>query len=155
AVDGVTSGGEEHAPALIDDLVDNYEVETQGFLNKEAENVHKLIKAARDSANSGEAAVKPYVDKLDAVARNWDKVAQPIQLSAKARGIDHEPSRALAYEIRSLAIDLFNEHDLLTQSQRLTGLLQELFAELPEVSERVEQDADALAEIFRERKQAV
>ncbi|GAB3727146.1 hypothetical protein GCM10028862_03370 [Luteimonas pelagia] len=154
-VEGVTLGGEDHAPELIDDLVDSYEVETQGFLQKEAENVHKLIKAARDSANSGEAAVKPYVDKLDAVARNWDKVAQPIQLSAKARGIDHEASRDLAYEIRSLAIDLFNTHDILTQSQRLTGLLQELFAELPEVSERVEQDADALADIFHERKQAV
>ena len=154
-VEGVTLGGEDHAPELIDDLVDSYEVETQGFLQKEAENVHKLIKAARDSANSGEAAVKPYVDKLDAVARNWDKVAQPIQLSAKARGIDHEASRDLAYEIRSLAIDLFNTHDMLTQSQRLTGLLQELFAELPEVSERVEQDADALADIFHERKQAV
>lgn len=154
-VDGVTSGGEDHAPELIDDLVDSYELETQGFLQKEAENVHKLIKAARDSASLGEAAVKPYVDKLDAVARNWDKVAQPIQLSAKARGIDHEASRDLAYEIRSLAIDLFNTHDMLTQSQRLTGLLQELFAELPEVSERVEQDADALADIFHERKQAV
>ncbi len=154
-VEGVTLGGEDHAPELIDDLVDSYEVETQGFLQKEAENVHKLIKAARNSANSGEAAVKPYVDKLDAVARNWDKVAQPIQLSAKARGIDHEASRDLAYEIRSLAIDLFNTHDMLTQSQRLTGLLQELFAELPEVSERVEQDADALADIFHERKQAV
>lgn len=154
-VEGVTLGGEDHAPELIDDLVDSYEVETQGFLQKEAENVHKLIKAARDSANSGEAAVKPYVDKLDAVARNWDKVAQPIQLSAKARGIDHEASRDLAYEIRSLAIDLFNTHDMLTQSQRLTGLLQDLFAELPEVSERVEQDADALADIFHERKQAV
>ncbi|WP_254608267.1 hypothetical protein [Achromobacter ruhlandii] len=154
-VEEVTLGGEDHAPELIDDLVDSYEVETQGFLQKEAENVHKLIKAARDSANSGEAAVKPYVDKLDAVARNWDKVAQPIQLSAKARGIDHEASRDLAYEIRSLAIDLFNTHDMLTQSQRLTGLLQELFAELPEVSERVEQDADALADIIQERKQAV
>lgn len=154
-VEGVTLGGEDHAPELIDDLVDSYEVETQGFLQKEAENVHKLIKAARDSANSGEAAVKPYVDKLDAVARNWDKVAQPIQLSAKARGIDHEASRDLAYEIRSLAIDLFNTHDMLTQAQRLTGLLQELFVELPEVSERVEQDADALADIFHERKQAV
>ena len=75
--------------------------------------------------------------------------------AAKARGIDHEASRDLAYEIRSLAIDLFNTHDMLTQSQRLTGLLQELFAELPEVSERVEQDADALADIFHERKQAV
>lgn len=154
-VDGVTAGGEDHAPGLIDDLVDSYEVETQGFLQKEAENVHKLIKAARDSANAGEVAVKPYVDKLDAVARNWDKVAQPIQLSAKARGIDHEASRDLAYEIRSLAIDLFNKHDMLEQSQRLTGLLQELFAEVPDVSERVEQDADALADIFHERKQAV
>ena len=154
-VEVVTLGGENHAPELIDDLVDSYEVETQGFLQKEAENVHKLIKAARDSANSGEAAVKPYVDKLDAVARNWDKVAQPIQLSAKARGINHEASRDLAYEIRSLAIDLFNTHGMLTQSQRLIGLLQELFAELPEVSARVEQDADALAAIFHERKQAV
>jgi len=150
-----TFGGEYHAPELIDDLVDSYEVETQGFLQKEAENVRKLIKAARDSAHAGEAAVKPYLDKLDAVARNWDKVAQPIQLSAKARGIDHDASRDLAYEIRSLAIDLFNKHDMLTQSQRLTGLLQELFAEVPDVSERVEQDADALADIFHDRKQAV
>jgi hypothetical protein len=153
-VDEVTAGGEDHAPGLIDDLVDSYEVETQGFLQKEAETVHKFIKAARDSANFGEAAIKPYVDKLDAVARNWDKVAQPIQLSAKVRGIDHEASRDLACEIRSLAIDLFNKHDMLTQSQRLMGLLQELFSEVPDVSERVEQDADVLADIFHERKQA-
>lgn len=154
AVDGVTSGGEDHAPGLIDDLVDSYEVETQGILQKEAENVHKLIKVARDHADSGEAAVKPYVDKLDAVARNWDKIAQPIQLSSKARGIDHEASRDLAYEIRSLAIDLFNKHDMLAQSQRLTSLIQELFSELPEVADRVEEDADALADIFQHRKQA-
>lgn len=36
-VEGVTLGGEDHAPELIDDLVDSYEVETQGFLQKEAE----------------------------------------------------------------------------------------------------------------------
>jgi hypothetical protein len=67
------------------------------------------------------------------VARNWDKIAQPIQLSSKARGIDHEASRDLAYEIRSLAIDLFNKHDMLAQSQRLTGLIQELFSEVPKL----------------------
>lgn len=153
-VDEITSGGEDHAPELIDELVDSYEVETQGFLQKEAGNVHKLVTAARDSASAGELAVKPYVDKLDVVARNWDKVAQPIQLSAKARGIDHEASRDLAYEIRSLAIDLFNKHDMLTQSQRLTTLLRELFAEVPEVSERVEQDADALADISQRRNES-
>tara|TARA_R110001592_G_scaffold143304_1_gene365985 strand:- start:17100 stop:19004 length:1905 start_codon:yes stop_codon:yes gene_type:complete len=154
AVDQITCNGEDHAPELIDDLVDSYAVETQGFLQKEAESVEKLIIAARDSAKSGENVVKPIVDKLVVVARNWDKVAQPIQLSAKARGIDHDPSHEIAYSIRSLAIDLFNEHDMLDQSTRLTELIQELFAELPEVVERVGEDAEALADIFHNRKQA-
>lgn len=153
-VDGATSGGEDHAPELIDDLVDSYEVETQDVLQKEADNVHKLIKAARDSAHSGEAVIRQYVDRLDTVARNWDKIAQPIQLSAKARGIDHEPSLRLAFEIRNLAVDLSNEHDMPAQSQRLTGILQELFSELPAVNAAAEQDAEALAGIFQARKQA-
>lgn len=151
AIDDATCGGEDHAPELIDDLVDSYSVETKGFLQKEAENAQKLIKAARELASSGESVVKPIVDNLEAVARNWNKVAQPIQLNAKARGIDHEPSHELAYSIRSLAIDLFNEHDMLIQSQRLTGLIQELFVKLPEVSERVEQDVEVLADIFQNR----
>lgn len=154
AVDSVTVGGECHAPELIDELVDSYAVESIGFLQKEAENVNKLIKAARESAHSGEGAVKPLIDKLEIVSRNWDRVAQPIQLSAKARGIQHDMSNEIAYEIRSLAIYLFNEHDLLIQSKRITSLLQELFAEIPEVAERVEQDADTLQEIIQNRKQA-
>jgi hypothetical protein len=153
-VEEVTAGGEDHAPALIDDLVDSYEVEAQEFLQKEAENAHNLIKAIRDLANSGEEAVKPFVAKLESVARNWDMVAQPIQLSTKARGIDHEASLELAYEIRGLAIELFNHYNMLTQSQRLTNLLQELFSEVPDVFERIEQDADALENIFYEREKA-
>lgn len=152
AVDQITCGGEEHAPELIDELVDSYTVETQGFLEKEAESVEKLIQTARNSAKSGENAVKPIVDKLIVVARNWDNVAQPIQLSAKARGIDHDPSHEIAYSIRSLAIDLFNEHDMLDQSKRLTEVIQELFVELPEVVERVDEDAGALENIASGRQ---
>jgi hypothetical protein len=40
---------------------------------------------------------------------------------------------------------------MLIQSQRLTGLIQELFVKLPEVSERVEQDVEVLADIFQNR----
>ncbi len=153
-VDGATLGGEDHAPGLIDDLVDSYEVETQSFLQTEAEKLQTLIKAARDSAASGEVAVKSYVDKIDTVARNWDKVAQPIQLSSKARGIDHDQSRNLAWAIRSLAIDLFNDHDMLRQCQRLTGLIQEIFAEVPDVVEKVAEDAEALSNIQQRRDEA-
>lgn len=154
AVEKVTSSGEDHAPELIDELVDSYEVEAQGFLQAEAENVHKLIKAVRGSADAGESAIGPLIEQLEGVARNWDKVAQPVQLSAKARGIDHGPSNEIAHAIRSLGVDLFNKYKMLTQSKRITNLLQELFAELPQVSEQVGQDANTLEEIFRNHEQA-
>lgn len=154
AVNSTTGSGEYQAPELIDDLVDSYEVEAQGFFQKEAENIYKLIQATRDSAKSGEGVIKPLIDKLEIVARNWDKVAQPIQLSAKARGIEHRPGNELAFSIRSLGIDLFNEHDMLTQSKRIMNLLQELFSELPELTERVKQDAKALDNISQNHKQA-
>ncbi|MCL2716516.1 MAG: hypothetical protein FWD68_18610 [Alphaproteobacteria bacterium] len=153
-VDSATTGGKEHAPELIDDLVDSYEVEAQDVLEKEAASIGKLIKAVRGCAASGEALVKPHLDKIDGVARNWHRIAQPILLSAKARGIDHDPSIDLALEIRDLAVDLFNDHNLPFQSQRLTGILQELFSELPSVGEKVKQDAEALERIFSSRKEA-
>ncbi len=153
-VDSATNHGASHAPKLIDDLVDGYEIESQGFLQREAQNATKLIQAARDAAGRGEDAVRPVIDKLEAVARNWDKVAQPIQLSAKARGIEHPPSRDLAFSMRSMAIDLFNEHDMLIQSRRITDLLNDVFSDLPEIAERVEQDVEALEGIFRNRKEA-
>jgi hypothetical protein len=151
-VENATLGGEVHAPELIDELVDAYAVETQDVLAKESQNADRLIRTALETAKSGEAAVRPLIDKLESVARKWDKIAQPIQLSSKARGLEHEPSKELAYSIRSLAIDLFNEHDLLVQSQRLTKLLSELFSELPEFAERVSSDTQALSDIAKQRQ---
>lgn len=151
AVNESTGGGEYHAGELIDEVVESYAVHTHEFLTKEAHNAQKLIAAATDLAASGENAVKPVVEKLEAVVRNWDRVAQPIQLSAKARGIDHEPSHEIAYSVRNLAIHLFNEHGMLALSQRLTSVVGELFVELPEVHERIERDAEALANISQSR----
>jgi hypothetical protein len=154
AVDGATSGGEDHAPELIDELVDGYAVEVQSVLEKEAEAANKLIESVRRAASGGESATAPLVEKLERVARNWDRFAQPIQLSARARGIDHDASNTLAYAIRSLAIDLFNEHDQINQSRRLTKLLGEIFSELPEFAERVEEDASTLSDIHSKRTRA-
>jgi methyl-accepting chemotaxis protein len=148
-----TCGGEEHAPALIDLLVDSYEIETQGFLEKEAESAQKLIEAARDVAPQGEDALGRLIDQIETVARNWDKVAQPIQLGFKARGTGHAASLELAHAIRSLGVDLCNEHDMTAPAQRLTALLQELFAELPEFVEQTEEDAEALGDLLRRKEE--
>lgn len=149
-----THNGEEHAPSLVNDLVDSYEAETQGALEAEAENIRKLLAAAEAAAFSGESAVKPVVEKLVVVARNWDDIAQPIQLSNQARGIDHNPSTKVAHEIRNLAVNLNNEYEMIEQAQKLTNLSRELFKELPDVSERLDDDAGVLANIAEAQAQA-
>lgn len=150
AIEAATNFGEDQGPALLDDLVDSYEIETQGFLQKEYENLAALIKSAKEAAPRGEIAVSPIIDRLERVARNWDRVAQPIQVSAKSRGIAHKQSRDVAFELRGLGIDLNNEHDMLHQAHRMTELLSELFAELPDVAERLEDDAKAIANLRRQ-----
>lgn len=153
-VEHTTASGEEHAPQLIHELVDRYQTEAERFLIPEAENIEKLIETIRSSAKQGQAAIRPMVEKLDQLARKWDSIAQPIQLSMKAQGLDHELSHQIAWSMRSLAIDLFNKHDMLDVAKRLNATLQELFAELPAVVERLEEDSDALADIQKKREKS-
>jgi hypothetical protein len=152
-VHDATAVGEIQAPALIDDLVDSYEIEAQGFLETEQGNAERLIEAARDAAPAGEASVRPLVAQLCNVVRNWDLVAQPIQVSAKARGIRHEASLNLGFQVRDLALKLYNEHGMVDQSRALTGLLRDVFLEVPEITEYVDKDIDALDDIVRQRQE--
>ena len=153
AVDQATDNGLSHAPILIDDLVDSFEVEAQGFLEKETKNIAQLVQGVRSAAEGekGEAHIGRLVSQLESVVKNWDTVAQPIQVSARSRGLSHELSHEVAGEIRSLAVDLFNEHGLLDLSKRLTALQQEVFAEVDRVVEQSEEDASALDEIAEQR----
>jgi hypothetical protein len=150
-----TIGGKAHAPHLIDELVDAYELEARTFLEREEANLDRLLEFLREIAPRGERALDPALDEVEQVIQNWDRVAQPIQLSAKARGLTHQPSRNLAMKIRSVAIDLWNEHQMLNAARRMTETLEEVFAELPDVEEKLGNDADALDRIANERDSAI
>lgn len=153
AVESATDDGEEHGPILIADLVDSYEVEAQGFLDKEEGNIKALVEKLRAAvdAERSDSTLAPMVNQLIQVVRNWDTVAQPIQVSTKSRGLDHDASHRVAGLVRGLAIHMFNEHGKLDFSQQLTNMLQEVFVEVGEVAERTAEDADALGEIAEQR----
>lgn len=154
AVESATDDGEEHGPILIADLIDSYEVEAQGFLDKEEGNIRALVEKlqAAVDAERPDSALAPMVNQLIQVVKNWDTVAQPIQVSTKSRGLDHDASHRVAGLVRGLTIHMFNEHGKLDFSQQLTNMLQEVFAEVGEVAERTAEDADALGEIAERRK---
>lgn len=153
AVEEATANGRRQAPILIDDLVDSFEVEAQEFLDTETKNISTLVERVRSAVerDSDHERIDYIVTQLEKVIRNWDRTAQPIQLSARSRGTNHNLSHEVADKIRSLAIDLFNDHDLLDISRRLIPLQKEVFAEVDRVVEQSEEDATALDEIAEQR----
>jgi len=152
-VESATSNGEEHGPILIDDLVASYEVEAQTFLEKETKNIEVLVEKLREAADAElpDSTLAPMINHLIQVVKNWDTVAQPIQVSTKSRGLDHDASYQVAGLVRDLAIYLFNNHGKLDFSRQLTNMLQEVFAEVIEVAERTAEDASTLDDIAEQR----
>jgi hypothetical protein len=151
AVAKTTSNGERHAPLLIEDIASAYELRASHAIEKGATSVLGIVEAVRAKVSSGDSAVSPEITRLEQAVRQWDKLAQPAQLLAKSRGQEHDTSRNLAYAIRSLCIDLVNEHSMIDQGQRITTILADVFAELPEVFDRLESDREALQNLKEQR----
>jgi hypothetical protein len=152
-VETATDNGKIHGQILIDALLDSYEVEAQAFLKNEKQNIEVLVEKLNATADSGrpDSVLTPMVQQIIQVVKNWNIVAQPIQVSKKSRGLDHDASHRIAGLVRGLAIHMFNEHDKLNFSQQLINMLQEVFAELGEVAERTTEDANALGDIADQR----
>lgn len=154
-VDIATDCGQVHGPVLVEDVVDTYEIEAQDFLETEGQNISTLVSLIEEKLDNqvSEQELSGLVDKLINIVRNWDKVAQPIQVLTMSLGREHEASGRIANDIRSLAIYMFNEHGMLELSRKLTEMLQEVFAEVVRIAEKSAEDAEALQEIADQREQ--
>lgn len=146
AVASATNNGEKHGPVLIADLVDAYEVEAKETLDKEETRIKALVEELRVATDAAQpdSVLVPMIEQLTQIVKNWDRIAQPIQISTKSRGLDHGASYRVAGLIRGLSIHMFNTHGKIDFSQQLTRLLQQVFAEVREVAERSAEDADLL-----------
>jgi hypothetical protein len=150
-VDRSTESGTKHASSLIDDIVDGYELEAGKYLHQESENIIKVVSAAQKAAVVRSSDLGEILSLLDEVVRRWDRLAQPIQLSLRSRGMGHNMSRDLAVLIRNLSVDLVNDHDDLEAANRVLAMLKEVFAENPELVHRFEDDTQALNNLFQQK----
>jgi hypothetical protein len=156
AVATATADGSRHGPELLEDIVDGYEAAARQALDQAAAEVARLVQeiGPRVAADARHFALEGLATQLEQAVNAWDTIAQPIQLCARSRGVDHEPSRALAWQVRDLALTLHNEHGRTDLSLRLTRLLGAAFAEVDPVAERVADDAEALEQIAAEQQMA-
>ena len=145
AVEWSTGNGKSICPILIEKLIFLYERSAQDFLEQKTKIIEaqdEKLRAMADAENP-DTTLSPIVDQLLESVKEWDTLAQPIQLSKKSTGQRHDASE-IAWQIRRLAIDLFNEYSKLDFSLKITNMLLEVFAEVPEIVERLTEDLKAL-----------
>ena len=149
-----TDVGEELISDFAEGVLIRYETQSHAFLESEADAISELIESAEKIAASHPSLLQKKISEIETATHNWDKVAQPIQLLAKSKGITHDVSRELGFKIRSLSIDLHNEYSLTELAERVAYLVSEVFDELPELAEKVEEDLQALEGIKESRANA-
>lgn len=149
-----TSGGSIHAPALIEDIVDHYEAAAQPFLKGESENIERVLGQIRTQSSRGGVALDKSLESLKALIANWSLVSKPMQLVCRSKGIDHPASTSIAFEIRSLSLEMNNDRGKPEISAKLTELVKAEFHLLSVFSERAAEDESALTDILSNREQA-
>ena len=146
AIESSIGNDKTRCPILIEDLVSSYELGVQDFLEKK----QKIIEAQDENlramvdAKNPDTALQPIVDQLIQVVKDWDTIAQPIQLSKRSRGERHTASFEIAWRVRKLAVDLFRDHGKFDFSRKILNMLKEVFAEVPEIAEHITADLKAL-----------
>jgi hypothetical protein len=154
-VDQATNYGKKHAPGIIDDLVEAYEVEAQTFFTKETEGIERLLDLLKEYADEKKAddILFYLTDNIIKMVDNWASVVQPIQVSAQSRGVLHTPSQDIADLLRSASVTFFNEHDKIEIAQKINTMLRRNFARFPQIVEQLHEDAKTLKSIAQKRTQ--
>ena len=149
-----TENGARQAPIMLYDMIDSYEINSQSFLNKESGNIKTVAEKIKNSVatNQPEPVIDSLVDTLIKVTKNWDKVAQPIQLSKQSKGQDDELGIELGNYIRDVAVvDLYN-NGWHKQGEKVLHMVGEVFAEVARVADKNNEDLDTLEKIKADRR---
>lgn len=150
-----TDFGNKHGFIVIDDLVARYEIESQEFFEKEAENIKLLISTIRESFDKGlpTSFIVHLISKLMALIKNWHKIAEPIQLNTKSKGSEHRKSCDIALSIRTLSIDMYNNYGQLELATSLTETIRTFFADVATIADRVNEDIKTIGDLTEEARE--
>jgi hypothetical protein len=142
-----TSNGSQHGPLMLHECIDLLAIDYREPLTSRANLVMKECAVIRKMASFdlSEDEVTKQIEYLTAALQFWDSIAQPFQVSAHARGIEHEDSRELSLAVRSLAVDLHNTAGFTDASEHITTAMRSVFAEVGLVAARAEDDLAAIA----------
>ncbi|MCF3935854.1 peptidoglycan-binding protein [Acuticoccus sp. M5D2P5] len=130
-------------------LAERYDAACEADLQMIRGQIHDMVTKVRAVPDRpGE-----HLAELPRLLAAWDELNQPIQLLEQLRGHEEGRSRALANDLRDLAIWLANEKQLYPPAATITDCLLETFPELDHLTAQLLKDRQALRELTEEQEQ--
>ena len=150
----VIGNNNNRCPILIDDLIQAYKKQVENDLEKKQKIIEALnekIRALSDNKIT-DSELEKIVNQLINAVKEWDIIAQPIQLSKRSRGERHTDSFEIAWSVQKLSVYLFNEYNKYNLSEQLLTLLLDVFAEVPGIVDQIKNDKKELELLIHEEK---
>ena len=94
------------------------------------------LRAIADAQNP-DTTLAPIVDQILECLKEWDTLAQPIQLSQRSTGQRHDASFEMVGRFNNLAAALFVEYRKPDFSRKILNTLKDVFSEVPEIAEQI------------------
>lgn len=151
-VENETNYAQFQASFMVDDLVDDYKHSVLNLLEDGFKSIKSLIERIID-IKIEHNDIDRVIDRLVIKIKKWNKLARPIQISSKARGISDNLSIELANTIRVAAIEIYNRYNNTEFFEKVSTLLKELFGEFPEILYQVDEDIKSLNQIELKKAQ--
>ena len=146
-INSVSNMGDHETKLFLDILMERYESFVVPKLRDYEDRINNsIIEIKNDNKQSIEERIEHLIQELEL----WDEYAQPSQLVYYERGLDEPRSKKIYNHVRDFSLWLANDANLYQQSLRLSKAAKDIFAELPFVSNRIEEDIIALESLVAE-----
>ena len=137
-------------PALLEDLMNSYEIAAQVFINKEKETADRLISEIPQGCKEMEmtSGSVMLLQQLQELVQKWVTVIGILDRFHLLKGESYEPTRSLFVHIRQLAVKLSNEYQCFQASKGITEKILRPLAFDSERTKAAEEDLRKLCEIL-------
>ena len=136
------SSARNRGQAVLEDIITEYELKINDTLEDKAKSIIRMADFIAKGADriDVDAAVADILKALS----DWDRIAQPMQLSALTKGDSHTSSAEMFTKMRNLAIALHNNFGLSEQALTINTAMKTVFAEMPEHMALLKEDEEIL-----------
>lgn len=137
---------------ILSDVLDQYEIRIQSELEERTEKIKAKVEYIK--SQSDDSVIAKEIQSLIQDVKQWDVIAQPLQLKAQASGMPHKNSETIGLEVREVAIFLNNERDNAKEAIEFLQVMREVFSELENLDTLFEKDSVILNEMLSGEKDA-